>query len=122
MARVTSIGEELVDAIAARDAGRLAACFADDVSFRALVPRGLREREGAQDTVALITGWFGDASEFRLVEHDVEDVSDKVHVSYRFDCVEDGESLVVEQHAFLTVEDGRIARADLVCSGFRPRA
>jgi ketosteroid isomerase-like protein len=118
----TSIGEQLVDAIAARDAERIAGCFADDASFHALVPRGLRERESAQETAALIAGWFGDASEFRLVEHAVEELSDKLHVSYRFEGVKDDEPFVLEQQLYATLADGRIGRADLLCSGFRPAA
>jgi hypothetical protein len=44
-----------------------------------------------------------------------------VHVAYRFEGVEEGEPYVVEQHLYGTVSDGKIERADLLCSGFRPR-
>jgi hypothetical protein len=43
-----------------------------------------------------------------------------LHISYRFAGVEDGEAYVVEQHLFCTTSNGKIVRADLLCSGFRP--
>ncbi len=49
-------------------------------------------------------------------------VGDRLHISYRFTGVEDGEPYTVEQHLFCSVRGGKIERADLLCSGFRPRA
>jgi ketosteroid isomerase-like protein len=45
-----------------------------------------------------------------------------VHIAYRFAGVEEGEPYVVEQQLYCTVADGKITRADLLCSGFRPPA
>ena len=115
------IGQQLVQAISSQDEAAIAACFAQDAELHALVPRGLRERSGAADIGSLIAGWFGDSSELDLVESRVEDVGDKLHVAYRFEGVEEGEPYVVEQHVFCTLAGEQIARADLVCSGFRPR-
>jgi hypothetical protein len=42
-------------------------------------------------------------------------------MAYRFQGVEEGKPYVVEHHLMCTVGDGRIACADLLCSGFRPR-
>jgi hypothetical protein len=65
------------------------------VELRALIPPGLRERSG--------------------------EVGDRVHVSYRFEGVEEGEAYVVEHHLYCTRDArGLIERADLLCSGFRP--
>jgi hypothetical protein len=36
--------------------------------------------------------------------------------------VEEGEPYVVQQELFCTLDDGKIAAADLLCSGFLPRA
>ena len=46
---------------------------------------------------------------------------DKLHLSYLFSGVEEGEPYVVEHHLSCAVSDGKIDRADLLCSGFRPR-
>jgi ketosteroid isomerase-like protein len=115
------LGNRLVGAIATRDVDALAACFAPDAQFRALVPRGLRERDGAEEATALISSWFADSTELDLVDSRVDEIGDKLHVSYRFAGVEDGEPYVVEQQLFCALSDGRIERADLLCSGFRPR-
>jgi hypothetical protein len=44
-----------------------------------------------------------------------------VHVSYRFEGVEEGEPYLVEQQLYCAVADGKVTRVDLLCSGFRPR-
>jgi ketosteroid isomerase-like protein len=109
-----------VRAVAAQDEAAVAECFAPTVQFRALIPPGLRERTGAVEVAALISQWFGDSTGLRLLDSHSAEVGDRLHVSYRFAGVEDGKSYVVEQHLFCTVGDGKIRRADLLCSGFRP--
>ncbi|MDX6504136.1 MAG: hypothetical protein QOE29_1261 [Gaiellaceae bacterium] len=110
----------LVEAIAAQDKAALERCFTPEAELRALTPPGLRERSGAGEAAALITAWFGDSTELELVETRVEQVGDRLHVAYRFEGVEEGERYVVEQQLYCTLADGRIACADLLCSGFRP--
>ena len=110
-----------VEAVAVQDESAIAACFTRGVVFRALVPPGLRERTGAEEAAALVAGWFADSTELDLVESRTEEVGDRLHVAYRFEGVEDGEPYVVEQHLYCMLADGVIERADLLCSGFRPR-
>jgi SnoaL-like domain len=117
-----ALGERFVEAVAARDAAALAACFASGVELRALVPPGLRERTGAAEAAAMISGWFEDSTELELLSSQSEQLADKLYVSYRFAAVEDEQRYLVEQHIFCTLADGKIERADLLCSGFRPRA
>ena len=116
-----SIGTRYAEAIAAQAESTLAACFTPGVEFRALVPPGLRERIGAVEAAAMVAGWFADSTELHLVASRTEALGDRVHVAYRLEGVEDGEPYVVEQHLYCTLVDGLIARADLLCSGFRPR-
>ena len=116
-----NIGARLVDAIAAQDTAAISTCFADDARFRALIPPGLRERAGCSDVAELIAGWFADSTELSLVDSEASEVGDRVHVAYRFEGVEEGEPYVVEQQLYGKTEDGKIAHADLLCSGFRPR-
>lgn len=117
----TSIGTRYAEAVAAQDASAVAACFTPEVEFRALVPSGLRERTGALDAAAMVAGWFADSTELDLVASETDEVGDRLHVTYRFEGVEDGEPYVVEQHLYCALVGGLIARADLLCSGFRPR-
>ena len=116
------VGRELVDAIAAQDWTRLRACFAPEVHFRALIPSGVRERTGAADTVELIARWFGDAKPLDLLDSEIDDVGDRLHVAYRFHAVEEGEHYLVEQHLYCVAGDEGIESANLLCSGFRPAA
>ena len=92
------------------------------MELRALIPPGLRERSGAADAAALVASWFADSTELDLVDSSTGEVGDRVHVSYRFEGVEDGELYVVEHHLYCIVDErGLIERVDLLCSGFRPR-
>ncbi len=115
-----SIGSSLVEAIAARDERAIAACFAPEIEFRALVPPGLRERTGAPAAAALVAGWFADSTELRLIEAQSEEVGDRLHLTYRFEGVEDGRPYVVEQNLYCVLEGDVIGSASLLCSGFRP--
>jgi hypothetical protein len=114
------VGSRLVEAIAARDEPGIATCFAPGVQLRALLPPGLRERAGANDAAALIVGWYVDSTELSLIDSRTEEVGDRLHITYRFEGVEDGEPYVVEQQLYCVLEGGAIERADLLCSGFRP--
>ncbi len=115
------LSEQLVDGIASQDEAAISACFTEEAHFRALIPPGLRERIGASETAALIATWFEDSTELDLLELRADEVGDRSHISYRFAGVEEGEPYVVEQHLYCTVTNGKIERADLLCSGFRPR-
>ena len=116
------VGAQLTAAIVAQDAAAIAACFTDDIELRALIPPGLRERTGATDSAALVASWFADSTELELVDSSTADVGDRLHISYRFEGVEEGEPYVVEHHLYCTLDErGLIERADLLCSGFRPR-
>jgi len=116
-----SLAQRLVAGIAAQDEAAIAGCFAPDAAFRALIPSGLRERTGAAPTASLIAAWFKDSTELDLVDQRADDVGDRMLISYRFVGVEEGQPYIVEQHLTCVVGDEKIQRADLLCSGFRPR-
>jgi hypothetical protein len=116
-----SLAQRLVAGIAALDEEAIAACFAADATFRALIPPGLRERTGAAPTASLIASWFRDSTELDLVDQRAGEVGDRMQIWYRFVGVEEGQPYIVEQHLSCLVGDGKIQRADLLCSGFRPR-
>lgn len=116
----TEPGAALVAALAERDFDRLAATLGPDVRLRALIPPGPVEIEGAEAAAAKYASWFGRFAEFRLIRSDVYVVGDRLHVSYRFDVKEPDDAWkIVEQHLFCTLDGGRIAALDLLCSGFR---
>jgi hypothetical protein len=115
------VSERLVAGIAAQDEAAISACFAPDAEFRALTPAGLRERHGGAEVGALIAGWFGDSTVLGLEDARTAQVADRLHIVYRFTGIEEGEPYVVEQQIYCTVRDDLIAKANLLCSGFRPR-
>jgi hypothetical protein len=114
------LAQRLVAGIAAQDADAIASCFAPEARFRALMPSGSGERNGASEAGALIARWFADSTVIELVDLDAHEVAGRLHITYRFTGVEEGEPYVVEQHLFCDLKDGLIERADLLCSGFRP--
>jgi ketosteroid isomerase-like protein len=123
MATTNSAGEvtrRFLDAIAERDYAGMRACLADDTRLRALVPTRLRDEEGADAVVERFRFWWDDIEDFHLIEGDADDMADRTHLRYRIGGRDEGVESVMEQHAYATVEDGRITALNLVCSGWRP--
>ena len=116
-----AVGQRLVEAIAAQDVAAIATCFTPEAEVRALIPPGFRERTGALEAASLIAGWFADSTKLELVDSETSAVGDRLHIAYRFVGVEEGQPYIVEQQLYGTLRDGKITRADLLCSGFRPR-
>jgi hypothetical protein len=114
----SSVAQRLVDGIAAQDEAAIIACFTPEAELRALTPNGIRERSSGAEAGALIARWFGDSTVIELDRTSSGEVADRLHITYRFTGVEEGEPYVVEQHLYCDVRDGLIERADLLCSGF----
>ena len=121
MAEDVALAYRLVEAIGVRDYDAIGRLLAPGARLRALVPHALREDEGSEAVVARLRSWWDEIRDFELLESEVEEMADRLRVRYRVACSggEDGPSLL-EQTAYLTVEDDRIAVVNLVCSGFRP--
>ncbi len=114
-------GEDFIVALSDRDSARLEACLHPDVRMRALVPSGLREREGPAAVVSQIKSWFAEAESIQVLEKSVYRVADRLHIRYRFrELYSDGESEIIEQNAYCDLHEGTITVIDLVCSGHRP--
>ena len=113
--------DDLPAALAARDWARLTGMLAPDVRMRALVPSGPVELAGAEAAVARFATWFADWAALEVVHSGDDAVGDRLHLFYRLRVRRPGDPWkVIEQHLFCTVDEGRIAALDLVCSGFRP--
>jgi hypothetical protein len=119
--------DAVVEAIARREFGCLAAALRDDVHLLALLPGGVREWHGRAGVNAAFTGWFDDYDEYELVDAEICEVGARLHLSWRLRVrtarISD-RSLLVEQHVYADVDaDGQISRLSLLCSGFwRERA
>jgi ketosteroid isomerase-like protein len=111
----------LVGALVAGDFERLTEMLAADVRMRALTPPGPVELFGARAAGARFASWFGGSKNLELVHTGSDEVGDRLHVFYRLRVNPSGDpASIVEQHLFCTLDEGRIAALDLVCSGFRP--
>jgi hypothetical protein len=109
--------------LAAQDFTRLGDALAPDIRFRALLPPGLMERSGAAVIAGEFARWFGDTENFELVEASVGEIGDRLHLRWRLrlQAARLGAGwFTVEQQAYADTDDGgRIARFDLLCTGYR---
>ena len=117
-----SVGGVFLEALASRDFDKLAETLASDVRFRAMLPPGPMNWEGAETVSSVFGSWFGDADEFELVDATVGEVGGRLHLAWRlrlrpapFD-IGDGWH-VIEQQAYADACDA-IDALDLLCSGF----
>jgi TusA-related sulfurtransferase len=110
----------MVDALESVDSEALQSVLADDVRFRASVPRRDVERTGRAEAAAVMVGWFAGATDIARVHRAIGIVGDVWHAEYRFTVRDRDAHLVVEQHAYCTISDGLITSIRIMCSGFRP--
>ena len=114
----------LLEGLAAQDFAQLAGALAAGARLRALLPRGLREWTGAQEIADRFEAWFGDTLDFDLVEATVGEVGGRLHLHWRLRLRAERLGtgwFTVEQQAYADTDDsGRIARLDLLCTGYRP--
>jgi hypothetical protein len=89
-----------------------------------LLPSGLWEWAGADAIAGRFARWFGDTEDFDLVEATVGEVGGRLHLHWRLRLRAERFGtgwFTVEQQAYAdTDESGRIARLDLLCTGYRP--
>jgi hypothetical protein len=110
--------------LAAQDFGRLGDALTADVKLRALLPRGLREWAGTEAIAAQFAGWFGDTGDFEVIDAAVGEVGGRLHLHWRFRLRAERLGagwFIVEQQAYADTGEGdRIARLDLLCTGYLP--
>jgi hypothetical protein len=110
--------------LADQDFAALVGTLAADARLRALVPKGLREWNGGEEIAGQFARWFGDTADFELVEATLGEVGGRLQLRWRLRLRAERLGagwFTVEQQAYADAgEDGRIARLDLVCTGYRP--
>jgi hypothetical protein len=113
-----------LEGLAAQDFAKLGGALAAGACLRALMPSGLREWAGARVIADRFARWFGDTEDFELVEAAVGEVGGRLHLHWRLRLRAERLGtgwFTVEQQAYAdTSESGRIARLDLLCTGYRP--
>lgn len=119
-----SVGGVFLEALATRDYEQMASTLSGDVRFRAMLPPGPMDWNGADEVAGVFTSWFGDAEDFELIDATIGEVSGRLHLSWRLRVrpapfgIGDGWH-VIEQHAYADAAE-TIDTIDLLCSGFRP--
>lgn len=121
-----SVGGAFVESLAERDFDRMASTMASDVRFRAMLPRGPLELEGALTVAAQFETWFGAADDFEVIDATIGEVGGRLHLSWRLHMrPAPGDRgpgwQVVEQQAYADAS-GCIEALDLLCSGFQAEA
>jgi hypothetical protein len=116
------IAGRFLDALARRDFHELESCLDTNVRFRALVPRGALEANGAAQAIALFRRWFGEDDTFHVIDAAVGQAGPRIYLRWQVRTGASGDPSsfrLVEQHAFATARE-RIEALDLLCSGFTP--
>ncbi len=113
-----------LEGLAAQDFAQLGGALAADACLRALLPSGLWEWAGADVIAHRFERWFGDTEDFELVEAAVGEVGGRLHLHWRLRLRAERFGtgwFTVEQQAYAdTADGGRIARLDLLCTGYLP--
>jgi hypothetical protein len=112
-----------LDSLAAQDFAQLGDTLAADARLRALLPSGPREWAGAEVIAERFARWFGDTQDFELVEAAAGTLGDRLHLHWQLRLQAERPRagwLIGDQHAYPdTGEEGRLARLDLLCTGYR---
>lgn len=119
-----SVGGMFLESLATRDYLQMASTLSSDVRFRAMLPSGPMDWQGADEVADVFGSWFGKADDFEVVDAEVDEVGGRLHLSWRLRVrpapfgIGDGWH-VIEQQAYADAAD-TIDTLDLLCSGFRP--
>jgi hypothetical protein len=116
-------GERFARAIADKNAPALIGLLAPQVDFRAMTPGRTWEADSPAQLVdeVILGKWFEPTDHIEAIE-EIEngEVADRQSVRYRFRVSNDDGAFLVEQQAYLGVEDEGITYLRIMCSGFRP--
>lgn len=119
-----SVGGVFLESLATRDYEQMASTLSCDVRFRAMLPPGPMDWQGADEVAGVFGSWFGEADDFEVVDATVGEVGGRLHLSWRLRVrpapfgIGDGWH-VIEQQAYADAGE-TIESLDLLCSGFRP--
>jgi ketosteroid isomerase-like protein len=118
----STVGSEFARALVRKDAERMAMLLDPQIEFRAMTPKRTWEADNPGAVVAIyLENWFeeGDVIE-RLERVEADEFANRERVGYRLGVSNDEGRFVVEQQAYLSTRDGRIAWMRVMCSGYCP--
>ncbi|HEU4998030.1 MAG TPA: hypothetical protein VFT68_03725 [Lapillicoccus sp.] len=116
-----TVAERFVQAYTGHNRADLLGVLAPDVDFRGMTPGRFWEASTAEDLVDNVLFHWIDVHDVvqQVLALDRDWMADREHVSFRLSVhTPDGHHLV-EQQAYLMVDDGLISWLRMMCSGFR---
>jgi hypothetical protein len=116
------LGAAFARALAAKDFASIAELMDAEIDFAALTPRRTWEASSPEDVVAsALRVWFEDSDEIISLEHmETDAFADRERVGYRLHVRNPEGDFLVEQQAYISARDGRIAWMRVLCAGYRP--
>jgi hypothetical protein len=123
MPEVTTLGADFAHALADKDSNRLLELFGPEIDFQAMTPSRTWEASDPGAVLAILFGhWFEDDDEIETLERlDTDTFADRQRVGYRFTVNNPEGRFVVDQQAYLSQRNGKIAWMRVLCAGYRPR-
>lgn len=119
-----SVAGIFLEALARQDFAALGTTLSDTAHLSALVPMGLKQWDGAEGVRGAFTGWFGDTTDYEVVEAVIGEIGPRLHLRWRLRLRAERLGagwFVVEQQVYADTDDtGRISRLRLLCSGYCP--
>lgn len=118
-----TLARSFLEGLTVQDFARLGDALTPDARLRALLPRGPMEWNGAEVIADQFARWFGGTETYEVVDAAVSEIGRRLHLHWRLRL--QAERLgtgwfTVEQQAYADAGDGgRIARLDLLCTGYR---
>jgi hypothetical protein len=118
----SGLGRGFVSALSAKDMAGLTALFDPHVDFRGLTPGNEWRATNPEEVAEVVLGsWFEPTDHVReVLKVEARPFADRYQLRYRLHVENDDGMFVAEQQGYYSVEQGRIIRMSVVCSGFRP--
>lgn len=115
------IGKAFMQNLSDQNFENLVHVFSDNVFFRALIPSSIVTLNDPFKTADKLKSWFynEEPEKFEIIESSSEILVDCLHISYMVFITYKGNPYNVEQHLYCEVEEGKIYKLSLICSGFR---
>jgi hypothetical protein len=117
----SQLGRLFAESVASRDAEALRGLLQPTVSFRALTPGGVLQRDDAIAVVddVILGTWFSPERVItRVLTVDCSEIGPVNRVSYRFEVQLPDGGYTIEQQAYFKSENDRISWLHILCSGF----
>ncbi len=119
---MSSVGRDFAAALVNKDFERVSSLLDPEVDFRGLTPNRAWEASTASQVVSeVLPRWFEESDHVdELLEVEGAAFADRQRISYQLRGHNEDGAFLVEQLAYFTERDGRIAWMRVLCSGFRP--